>query len=98
MSVVKTYFKDNTRKCYQITIPGMLLHFSFETCIGVTTHNERIRLKNIWGPTTGKHINKLDIKDYDIVSEEELNKAILKSIAHTGSQILDKRLQGNLQL
>lgn len=43
-----------------VTVGTIALHFSYETVIGFSDRYSTVVSENIWGPTTGKHINALD--------------------------------------
>lgn len=53
-------------------------YFSYQTLIafrsnlGVT----KVRLENVWGPTTGRHINEMGLREFDIVTPEEFDQHI----------------------
>jgi len=44
-----------------VSIGHVELAFSYDTCIGVKDYDERRTAlrRNAWGPTTGKHLNRL---------------------------------------
>ena len=51
-------------------------YFSYETCIAIKkTYADGAywsqRLENVWGPTTGRHINELGVSGFEIVDELE---------------------------
>ena len=43
-----------------VTVAGVDFYFSYETLVAVGTGKEVIVRKNIWGTTTGKHLNMID--------------------------------------
>lgn len=47
-------------KVTTVTIGELMVTFSYETVIGVSDSQEHITHENIWGTTTGKHLNSLD--------------------------------------
>jgi hypothetical protein len=51
----------------------MWLAFSYETCIGFMRPSWKswILRQNVWGPTTGKHMNALNADHKDRWNEEE---------------------------
>lgn len=53
---------ENGAKNYNMVEIGDLeLYFSYETCVGFRTRKEGLVVsENIWGTTTGKHLNWLD--------------------------------------
>jgi hypothetical protein len=44
----------------ELSIGDRMIWFSYETPIGFTDGVRRVVRKNAWGPTTGKHLNKID--------------------------------------
>jgi|GEM_PF-5917488 hypothetical protein len=84
-------------KAMQLRIGGVYLFYSYDTLIGalLTGRNPKmLRVKNTWGPTTGKHI-KIDheIESYDIVSAQELHEAVNHYLAqYFQSQLREKFL------
>lgn len=61
-----------------------IYYFSYETCVGYERHGAtgdsvRVRLKNRWSNTTGRHINKMGIKDFPIVDEDEFQAIVAGS-------------------
>lgn len=39
---------------------GVILFFSYQTLIGFSVNGKRYVSENLWGPTTGKHLNAID--------------------------------------
>jgi len=63
-------------------VGGNNYYFSYETCIAFSgnvflqdkvpnVQHVQVRLKNHWGPTTGRHFNDLYCGEFDIVDDEE---------------------------
>ena len=75
-------------KAYVVTIGGNQYFFSYETCIafaGNAKHSDehgggveyiQVRLKNHWGPTTGRHFNELGCKDFPEVDNALFAKIV----------------------
>ena len=61
-----------------ITLNNHTFYFSYETCIAYDGPNSRegARIKNRWGPTTGRHFNEMGVKEYPIVDGDEFEKII----------------------
>jgi len=59
-------------KAYHVQVGDVELFISYETIIAVRTLTERARLNNEWGPTTGRHINEMGLKEWPIVDRETL--------------------------
>jgi hypothetical protein len=54
-------------ECYVVTVGSAEVFFSYETpigVIGVGRGGERVavRRKNVWGPTTGRHMNEMGLR------------------------------------
>lgn len=76
-------------KCYQIGIGGDTFYVSYQTIIGARVWGEPpARLHNSWGPTTGRHINDMGIRDFREVEEAELQSLIRKSLIRIGGELM----------
>jgi len=52
--------KTKQWNCSQVIIGRLTLYFSYETCIAFQNFNKGLLLsENLWGNTTGKHLNWL---------------------------------------
>lgn len=50
--------KHHNNKATEVYVGPYTLLFSYETLVGITIPSiGRIRRENVWGPTTGKHLN-----------------------------------------
>ena len=64
--------------CYRVTLGNLELYFSYETIIGFHSPSTgTILCENIWGTTTGKHLNafgdkslRIPIKEFEKKLEE----------------------------
>jgi hypothetical protein len=54
----------------EITIDDRILYFSYETLVGFIDRNETFISENVWGKTTGKHLNLISEKKDRIPFEE----------------------------
>ena len=43
-----------------VTVGPITLHYSYQTVIAFNTGNGLVVRENDWGPTTGKHLNRVD--------------------------------------
>uniref|UniRef100_A0A6H2A5Y9 DUF8033 domain-containing protein n=1 Tax=viral metagenome TaxID=1070528 RepID=A0A6H2A5Y9_9ZZZZ len=80
--MAQIYLRKGTGRntqAYRLSLNGHKLYFSYETCIGYDGPLGRFRLQNVWGPTTGRHINEMHLKDWPVVGKEAMEEA-LKSI------------------
>ena len=63
-----------TRNFHQVTLGKLTLFFSYETVVGFSTPKTGLCVsENIWGTTTGKHLNIISDKTQRIPREEFLN-------------------------
>lgn len=45
-----------------VTVGALTLWFSYQTCIGFRVDgSEPVASENLWGPTTGKHLNGIGV-------------------------------------
>lgn len=65
--------RDRDTKCYIVTIGDVEVFISYTTVIAIRSPKGRGRLENVWGPTTGRHINEMGLRDWPIVSDDELD-------------------------
>lgn len=75
-------------KCYTFRVGQAEFFISYETVIGVRTSDERVRLDNVWGPTTGRHMNELGIKGFRVVSDDQMQDVIRKAMVQMGTQLI----------
>lgn len=94
---IEVHFYDATRKAFHLNIMRQTIFFSFETIIGVHAENNRMRLHNSWGVTTGKHINKMGIREFEEVSEETLMDVISRQMAKDGIEMLNKYIKQGIK-
>lgn len=69
--------KRNT-KCYIVHIGPHDLYFSYETLIGYDGPIGYFRRENIWGPTTGRHINEMCLDNADIVDKNVFDRLMIE--------------------
>lgn len=58
-----------------VSIYGLTLWFSYETCIAFSVDGDAYCTENVWGPTTGKHINyvKGQYREIGVLGNTEFN-------------------------
>lgn len=55
--------KSHNNKCAEIYVGDVTLLFSYETLVGFAVPGVgRVKSENVWGPTTGKHLNSWPAK------------------------------------
>lgn len=58
-----------------VKIGSIILYYSYDTIIGFSTPKHPLCVtENVWGPTTGKHLNMISEKKDRIPREEFLDK------------------------
>jgi hypothetical protein len=63
---------DRNTKCYIVTIGDVEAFISYDTVIAIRSPKGHGRLRNDWGPTTGRHINEMGLRDWPLVEPAEL--------------------------
>lgn len=69
-------------QAYEVELGPHRLFFSYQTLIAYDGPQGRGRLENVWGPTTARHINELGLRDFPVVSAEELGELVARTIVH----------------
>lgn len=72
-------------KAHCVYIGDRCYFFSYETCVGYTGPGldgdyKAIRRENVWGPTTGRHMNEMGIRDFHVLPEEEFRRVVEGSL------------------
>ena len=78
MRVILTQGTYRNTKAYVLYLNNHDLYFSYETCIAYAGPLGRFRRENDWGHTTGRHINEMGLRDWPVVSKEEMEKTLAK--------------------
>jgi hypothetical protein len=68
---------NRNTKAYWISAFGVHILFSYNTPVAYEWKNKRARRNNDWGPTTGRHMNECDVKDYPVIDDEEQFEAAI---------------------
>ena len=55
---IRNYTNRNT-PAHAVTIGGVEFFFSYQTCIAVRVQGKLIMRENVWGSTTGRHMNEI---------------------------------------
>lgn len=90
MLIGMTTFCNN--KAHIVRLGGLWLYFSYETCIGMSYGGECIRCINKWGPTTGRHINQMGIRDYKEVEYSVLAEKVHAAVRQHGLDLFNASL------
>jgi hypothetical protein len=78
------FAKGSRRKteCYIVRVGSAHCYISYETVIAVSGYDEkgewvRLRRTNTWGPTTGRHMSDMGIRDFaELDDEDEFNRVV----------------------
>lgn len=62
---------DRNTKAYTVCIGSVVLTFSYNTLVGFSAPEEQGRCENVWGPTTGKHMDEMGCGNYPVVGNVE---------------------------
>ena len=49
-----------------LTFGPHTFYFSYEMCIGYSGPLGNVRRENVWGQTTGRHINELGLREFPV--------------------------------
>lgn len=84
-------------KCHEVYAGDITLLFSYETLVGFAVPGfGRVSSENVWGPTTGKHINGWPAR-YQRIDREVFKKAEVLLNAHLSGSGTRKGLIGKLE-
>jgi hypothetical protein len=71
----------------RVELPGITLYFSYHTVIAFRGRTYGLRVsENLWGPTTGKHLNWISDDKSRRVSREEFERSLKEELAVLGYQ------------
>lgn len=59
----------------------LTLWFSYNTCIAFKYNDYKYRRVNEWGPTTGRHMDEMNVRHFDDVNEDEFNQKLDTAIS-----------------
>jgi len=74
------------KNALKVEIGNNSFYFSYKTCIAFTFGGKLYISENLWGPTTGKHLNSIDRDKKKRMKREDF-EAKLKSIESGIEQI-----------
>lgn len=85
---------ERNSPCFELRISGVVLGISYETVISAHYGNELIRRHNVWGPTTGRHMRELGVKEYTEVDEPEFNVRVKNMVLRAIARAVKERMGG----
>lgn len=69
---------NRNTQCHEVCIGAHTFYFSYQTCVAYSgpCSKVNIRLANHWGPTTGRHMSDMGVKEWAVVSDEVFDDII----------------------
>jgi len=67
-----------------VYIGNLVLHFSYRTVIAFDGPDDGAVSENVWGPTTGKHLNRIQPGKSQRVSRDEFTARLDAQLAKLG--------------
>lgn len=86
---------NRNTKCYRLRIGGLHLCISYDTIIAAQFGNKFLRRDNEWGKTTGRHMNELGVREWQVGTEEEIETLVREAMISMGHEMAMSRLEGN---
>lgn len=80
-------------QCYDVHIHDIVLTFSYQTLIAIMSPRVRARLKNSWGPTTGRHFNEAGVANFPIAKDEEFERIVAHELTGIGAEMTRDRFR-----
>ena len=67
--------------CHIVEVGPHTFYFSYRTCVAYTgpAYPKSIRIQNHWGPTTGRHLSDMYVKDWEVVPDELFEHVLTKA-------------------
>lgn len=82
MEMPKIYRDGNSNA---VSVGDLRLYFSYDTLIGYEDSVDgRVATRNYWGPTTGKHLNSLDVRQDERCQKEEFEAKVSEMLKRHG--------------
>ncbi len=76
---------DRETRAHRLDIGASSFYFSYETLIAYEGPSGRFRIRNSWGPTTGRHFNDMGCGGFCVMGDEAFSSFIsniFKEINH----------------
>jgi hypothetical protein len=76
-----------------VNVGDVTAYISYETVIAVSGYDDkgewvRLRRKNVWGPTTGRHMSDMNVRDFRELDDEDEFNRVVEDL--TTAQIINK--------
>jgi len=77
---IRSYYGDSAsaeNNAKEVRLGPLTLYFSYKTIVGFHHNSTGIVCReNVWGPTTGKHLNCIEVEKKKRVSEKEFEQKL----------------------
>ncbi len=86
---------DRNTQCHYIRLMGVVVYFSYETPIAFEYRGEYYRRRNVWGPTTGRHMKEMGVTGSyftEMEDGEAFNKLLDRTIWDAAMEQFKARL------
>lgn len=91
ISAVNVEWPQRNTRLLILRVFDMKLVVSYDTVVAAQFHGKAIRRKNIWGPTTGRHMTEWGVRSYDEIEDpEEFNAEVRTMLFMAASEELTK--------
>ena len=73
---------DRNVQCHIVSIGPHNFFFSYETCVAYDgpASDQPVRIHNHWGPTTGRHLSDMGVKDWRVLTDEEFAGVLARAM------------------
>lgn len=88
------YPERNTKLITVVVNNIHVITYSYQTPICYCGPLGPMRIKNSWGPTTGRHFKDAGAENYPIYTQEQLEERIKEVLIGTGSLLAVNKLTG----
>lgn len=72
--------RRNTQ-CHIVEVGAHTYYFSYQTCVAYCgpAWPKCVRIHNHWGPTTGRHMSDMGVKQWEILPDEVFEEVLTKA-------------------
>lgn len=85
---------NRNTQSHWVNVAGVRVLFSYETPVAFSYGPVHVRIKNHWGPTTGRHMKEAYVSDYTIIDDEEFEKQLAISVWDAATKQAPKEVKG----
>ena len=88
---------NRNTQAYVISIGSAAFCISYETVVAVSGEIDdkyiQARLDNTWGPTTGRHMNEMGVRDYPVLDTEAFEELCDRLLHSQALEAIKERLE-----